>query len=90
MVEVLPKWLLKYFSILYAKKRTNEFNFQEVVEIIRKDERFTGQVLSELTQAGWITKKREEMDRRKKIYQLNSPDEILYELGKKLYDDYEN
>ncbi|MCX9074319.1 MAG: hypothetical protein OIN88_06620 [Candidatus Methanoperedens sp.] len=85
MVEAISKWLLEYFSMLYAKKRTETFDFQEAVEILKKDERFIGQILSELNQAGWITKKREETDRRKKIYQLNTPDEILSELGKKLY-----
>jgi len=70
--------------MLYAKKRNETFNFQEAVEILGKDERFTGQILSELTQAGWITKKREENDRRKKIYNLNSPDVVLNELGQKI------
>lgn len=84
MVEALSKWLIKYFSMIYAKKRNETFDFQEAMEILKKDERFTGQILSKLNRAGWITKKREENDRRKKVYSLNSPDVVLNELGQKI------
>jgi DNA-binding MarR family transcriptional regulator len=84
MVESIPKHLIEKVSILYAKKGTSEFGFQDVVDLLGYNDRYTGQIISKLVAAGWITKKRDVSDKRIKIYRLRDPGEILEELGMSL------
>lgn len=81
MVKSVPKHLLEKFSIIYSKKGFSEFRFQDVVSILGYDVRYTGQIISVLVAAGWITKKRVESDKRVKIYKLRDPRIIMEELG---------
>lgn len=84
MVESIPKHLLEKISIIYSKKGISEFKFQDVVMILGYDVRYTGQIISYLVSTGWIIKKREEKDKRVKIYRIKDPREIMKELGDNL------
>lgn len=70
MAAYIPKFLLKKLSVLYRHFSFNEFHFQDAVRVLNLDERYTGQVLSKLVDSGWIAKKREVSDARKKIYRI--------------------
>jgi DNA-binding MarR family transcriptional regulator len=70
MASFIPKFLLKKLSVLYQNFSFNEFHFQDAVRVLGLDERYTGQVLSKLVDSGWIAKKREVSDARKKIYRI--------------------
>lgn len=70
MAAYIPRFLLKNLSILYRKFSFNEFHFQDAVQELAIDERYTGQVLSRLVEAGWIAKKRNAADLRKKSYRI--------------------
>ncbi|WP_440955299.1 hypothetical protein ACSAZK_17515 [Methanosarcina sp. Mfa9] len=84
MADSIPKHLLEKISIIYAKKGCSEFRFQEVVDILGYNNRYTGQIMSELVSSGWIIKKRDESDKRIKIYKIKDPSTIFEELGNDL------
>ena len=84
MVKSIPKHLLEKISIIYSKKGLSEFKFQDVIAILGYDDRYTGQIISDLVSTGWIIKKREESDKRVKIYRIRDPREIMEELGNNL------
>lgn len=84
MVKSIPKHLIEKFSILYAKKRSSEFCFQDVVNLLGYNDRYTGQIISKLVKAGWIIKKRDLSDKRVKIYRLKDPNQAMEELGMSL------
>ncbi len=87
MVESIPKHLLEKVAILYATKGTNEFSFQEAEEILGLTTSYTGQVLPNLVKAGWIKKKTDSNDGRRRFYRIVAPEKTLKELGdtKKLF-----
>jgi hypothetical protein len=70
MAIYIPKFLLKNLSSLYSKFKFDEFHFQEAVNVLGLNERYAGQILSRLVESGWISKKREHSDARKKIYRI--------------------
>jgi len=81
MVESIPKNLQNKISILFIKYKTEKFTFQEAVETLGQNDRYTGQILSSLVKAGWIDKKRSSEDERKRLYQINDFNEIFEKLG---------
>lgn len=70
MTKYVPKFLLKNLSKIYRKFSLEEFHFQDAVEILGIKEGYAGQVLSRLVDAGWIAKKRDPLDTRKKSYRI--------------------
>lgn len=70
MAKYIPKFLLKNLSKLYRKFSFEEFYFQDAVEVLDIKEGYAGQVLSRLVDAGWIAKKRNPSDTRKKCYRI--------------------
>lgn len=83
MAAYIPRFLLKYLSVLYRNHSFGEFCFQDAVQELGLDERYTGQVLSRLVEAKWITKKRDPSDLRKKSYRIIdvSLDDIMKDIG---------
>lgn len=84
MVESIPKNLQNKISILFIKYKTEKFTFQEAIETLGQNDRYTGQILSSLEKAGWINKKRHSEDRRKRIYQIKDFNEIFDEMGRNI------
>ena len=83
MAAYLPRFLLKYLSHLYQEFSFNEFNFQDAVKVLDLDVGYAGQVLSRLVEAGWVAKKRDPSDLRKKSYRILNVtfDEIMRDIG---------
>lgn len=86
MVDSIPKYLLERVALLYAKKGTTEFSFDDAMAILGDSRSYMGQILPKLVKAGWIEKKVNPIDRRRKIYRLVAPDETLKKLGNKLQE----
>jgi len=86
MVSSLPRNLLEKFARLYAERGTSEFRFQEAEEILGETEKYVGQILPNLVKAGWLEKKVDPEDSRRKIYRIVDPDRILQCLGQELKD----
>ena len=87
MVSSLPRNLLEKFARLYAEKGTSEFRFQEAEEILGETEKYVGQILPNLVRAGWLEKKVDPEDNRRKIYRIVDPNKTLQRLGHDLKDD---
>jgi len=87
MVSSLPKNLLEKFARLYAEKGTSEFRFQEAEEILGETEKYIGQILPNLVKAGWLEKKVDPEDNRRKIYRIVEPNRVLQRLGQELKGD---
>lgn len=81
MVASIPKHLLEKISLLYSKYKTEPFTFTNAVDTLQQNERYTGQILSALVKAGWLDKKRERDDKRKKIYRINNISQIIEQIG---------
>jgi len=83
MAAYLPRFLLKYLSQLYQEFSFNEFNFQDAVKVLDLDVGYAGQVLSRLVEAGWVAKKRDPSDLRKKSYRILNVtfDDIMRDIG---------
>jgi DNA-binding MarR family transcriptional regulator len=86
MVESIPKYLLERVALLYAQKGTTEFRFDDAIEILGDSRSYLGQILPKLVKAGWIEKKVDPVDRRKKIYRIIAPDETIKKLGTRLQE----
>jgi|GEM_PF-1976813 len=83
MAAYLPRFLLKYLSQLYQEFSFNEFNFQDAVKLLDLDVGYAGQVLSRLVEAGWVAKKRDPKDLRKKSYRILNVtfEDIMRDIG---------
>ena len=77
MADPIPKYLQKNVALLYEQFKTGDFTFQDAVTILKKDVRYTGQILSHLGKAGWISIRNDKLDQRKKIYRINKFDDII-------------
>lgn len=87
MVESVPKYLLEKISLLYSSYNTGDFSFQDAIATFGHDERYTGLILSKLVKAGWIEKRRDTKNTRKKIYHIKNISEIVEEIGKRLQEE---
>ena len=86
MVESIPKHMLEKISLLYSEFESRKFGFQDAVKILDQNERYTGLILSQLGHAGWISKRRDPKDKRRKIYQIENVQEIIQKIGMNLRD----
>lgn len=84
MVESIPKHLLEKLSLLFAEFKSEEFSFQQAATALGQNERYTGQILSKLGHAGWIAKRRDKKDKRRKYYQINNFHDLLEKIGQKI------
>lgn len=87
MVSSLPRNLLEKLARLYAEKGTSEFRFQEAEEVLGETEKYVGQILPNLVKAGWLEKKVDPEDNRRKIYRVVDPSKTLQRLGQSLKDE---
>lgn len=84
MVEPIPKNLQKKISLLYYKYKNEKFTFQEAMDTLGQNNRYTGQILPSLEKAGWIDKKRNSEDGRRRIYQIKDFNEVFCEMGQEV------
>lgn len=84
MTKSIPKHLLEKFALLYYGTNGQDFTHQEAQMILNISRPYAGQVLPTLLKNGWITTKRLDADRRRKIYSFVEPTEIIENLGRNL------
>jgi hypothetical protein len=77
MADPIPKYLQKNVALLYKQFKNGDFTFQDAMITLNKDVRYTGQILSHLGKARWISNRNDKLDQRKKIYHINKFDEII-------------
>lgn len=82
MVDLIGKWLLIRYAKLWNNLSKKKFGFKEAVDILDEDSKKVGAVLSQLYERGWVTRKKNPNDQRKRIYSLKTPEKIVEQLGK--------
>jgi hypothetical protein len=89
MAAYIQKFLLKKLAMLYQNFRFKDFHFQDAVQVLDLNDRYAGQILSRLVDSGWLSKKRELSDARKKIYRIIEVkfDDIMKDVGNESNDE---
>ena len=83
MVNPLPKYLFESYCVLFSSFGLDDFDFQKAVNVLKHNDQYTGQIISKLEKEGWLKKRREVEDARKKVYHLNDIEKIIDTIGKK-------
>jgi DNA-binding MarR family transcriptional regulator len=83
MVTFLPKFLLADLGKLFSKFSYNEFDFQNALELLSHDYRYTSIILSKLEKSGYISKRQDPSDGRKRFYKINKInfEDIMKDIG---------
>lgn len=71
MATFIPNFLLKDLSKLFSKYRYDEFTFQNALDLLPSDYRYTSQKLSKLEKSGYISKRQDPSDGRRRFYRIN-------------------
>jgi len=79
MAKLIPKWLLKHYCKLYRLFQEEEFRLEEALGIF-KNEKNLNVFLSMLSRAGWLERRMDHKDSRKRIYKLISPIDIITDI----------
>lgn len=82
-IELLPKWIMKRYLILWKEKNEQEFDLDEAHRILSKmskpdDRRVVALFLSELRKAGWLIVKFDPDDARRRIYRLKPYERMFH------------
>lgn len=75
--EPLPKWMMKRYALLWQKNKEKQFTLKEAAETIKEDEKIMAVLLSRLIKHGWALVEFDPEDRRKRIYNLKKPENII-------------
>jgi len=83
MVTFLPKFLLADLGKLFSKFGYNEFDFQNALELLSHDYRYTSIIVSKLEKSGYISKRQDPSDGRKRFYKINKInfEDIMKDIG---------
>jgi len=84
MAEPIPRWLMEKYTLLLKKFKENEFTFDEAMKTLNGDKVYISIVLSRLRKAGWLERKMNTEDARKRIYNLIAPEIVMKEIAKEL------
>ena len=85
MAEPVPRWLMDRYSLLYQKYKDKSFTFQDAMKTIKENDKvYMSMVLSELRKSGWLEIKIDPEDARKRIYNLNTPEEVVQNINPEL------
>ena len=76
----LPKWIMYRYAKLWNSYNSKEFTFEQAEKIL-KNNKGINVFLSDLRKAGWLNIGLNEMDTRKRIYRLKSPNEGFKEIN---------
>ena len=71
MASFIPKFLLRDLGKLFSKFCYEEFDFQNALELLSHDLRYTSIILSKLEKTGYISKRQDPSDGRKRFYKIN-------------------
>ena len=83
MIEPLPRWIMKRYSILWSKFKDKEFTHKQATDALKeKDERVVSLCISDLKKYGWLDAKLHPEDSRIRLYKLKNPEEATKEIGK--------
>ena len=85
MPTALPKWLTHRYALLWKAKTDGEFEYEAAREILKeKDDKTLSVILSELRKYGWLRVRLHPENARKRIYQLERPNEVLEKIAENI------
>ena len=67
----------KMWLFFMSNLKPGILHFRRAVTTLNKEIRYTGQILSHLDKAGWISIRNDKLDQRKKIYQIKKFDDVI-------------
>lgn len=73
MVDPLPKWLMRRYSVLWNETQAKPFDYDDAKRILRATPSLTSVILSGLRKAQWLRVEIDPEDTRKRIYVLANP-----------------
>ena len=81
-IQLLPKWVMKRYLLLWDKFKDREFGFDEALACLSKmakpdNKRIVGLFLSALRKAGWLKVELNQADTRKRVYKLKSYESVF-------------
>ena len=87
-LQLLPKWIMKRYLILWKALGSNEFDLDKAAKILavldkgseKDNKKIVTLFLSELRKAGWLEVQFDENDARKRIYRLKHYEPIFDEI----------
>lgn len=78
MTNVIPKWVMERYAILWNKFESQEIDFKAIQNTLNLDDSNTIRVfLSELKNAGWMEVKPDKQDPRRRLYSLITPNIVI-------------
>lgn len=80
MANLLPKWLMQRYSILWIKTKGRGFDYNTAKKILNDSDEVLSVVLSNIKRLGWLEVKQNPKDSRKKIYHLKPPKKAIDEI----------
>ncbi|MBI4713376.1 MAG: MarR family transcriptional regulator [Planctomycetes bacterium] len=79
------KWLVPYLAksyyALHEKHKLEPFEFNDAVVVLQKGKKMVSKTLNELEDKGYLVTKRDEVDKRCRLYKLLSMEEIVSVYG---------
>ena len=83
MTEPLPKWEMKKYASLWKAFQTKEFSNEQALKILKeRDSHLLSVFFYDLKNKGWIEIRRNEKDKRKKLYKIKEPNQVVKEMVK--------
>jgi len=82
MTKPLPRWLMQRYAILWAKIKTDKFDFNTAKKILGDNDGVLNVALSELRKLGWLKVEFDPHDARKRVYNIVSLERAFKELAK--------
>lgn len=81
-LQLLPKWIMKRYLLLWDEFKDREFAFDDALNCLGKmakpdNKKVVGLFLSELRKAGWVKVELNQVDTRKRVYRLK-PYELVF------------
>ena len=80
MTEVLPKWEMKSYSMLWNKYGKKEFYHDDVCKLLKQKKEVVSTLLYDLRKAAWLEVSLSPIDTRKRVYKLKNPQDAVKEM----------
>lgn len=82
MTQVLPKWEMRAYSILWNKYGDKEFYHDDVCKLLKQKKEVVSTLLYDMRKAGWVEVGLSSEDTRKRVYRLKAPELAVKEMVK--------
>lgn len=78
----LPTWLAKSYSIIYLRKGSDIFDYDEAKEMLKvEDKKALSDILTRLKNRGFLISRRDPIDPRRRLFKLIDPESALTAFG---------